>query len=472
MLFVNDDVNDELFKKAAGNYPLKTDQPDWDGFLKKMEAGKEPEPPAPRKKRRYFFLLLLLLLISAAVVMVTNNPFGNGASENNTTDQVTAANGDKSRQLSSDKINTNPPAAAVIPAEEAKNPTAVPADQNIAAADNGHSTTPVFTGKKITVGAKNRFSISSPSATADINDEQDNTKGNRTGKRHSKKPATRVSISHDEDNAGTTKIVEAVIPAESQPDAAPVTTDNNMKAPVKNSPADQPAEIKKTDSASVVKLEKKEVKQEPPVTKKEEKNKKGREKHFYIGIAAGPDLTAVKMQSVKKAGFTYGAIAGYQINKRWSVETGFFKEKKYYNTAGKYFSTDKIKLPAYLSINYAAGSCSMWELPLNVHYSFGRKARSAWYATAGFSSYFMKNESYLFDMNYYGYNYSRSFDYHTKDNAIFSVINLGIGFTYKLGKIGDLRAEPYLKLPVQKIGTGELPLQSAGIQIGFTKNIF
>jgi hypothetical protein len=52
------------------------------------------------------------------------------------------------------------------------------------------------------------------------------------------------------------------------------------------------------------------------------------------------------------------------------------------------------------------------------------------------------------------------------------VINISAGYTYKLGKIGDLRFEPYIKLPVSKIGTGNLPIQSGGIFIGFTKDIF
>jgi hypothetical protein len=84
----------------------------------------------------------------------------------------------------------------------------------------------------------------------------------------------------------------------------------------------------------------------------------------------------------------------------------------------------------------------------------------------------MQKESYIYDVDYNGYRYPKSYDYSNKSTSLFAVINISAGFTYKLGKIGDLRLQPYFKLPVNKIGTGELPIQSAGVYLGFTKNIF
>jgi len=114
----------------------------------------------------------------------------------------------------------------------------------------------------------------------------------------------------------------------------------------------------------------------------------------------------------------------------------------------------------------------MLEWPLNVTYNFRQKAKSQLFVSAGVSSYFMKDESYVYDISHNGYRYPYSYAYKNKSTALFAVINLSAGYTLRLGKIADLRIEPYIKLPVSKIGTGELPIQSSGVMIGLTKTIF
>ena len=43
---------------------------------------------------------------------------------------------------------------------------------------------------------------------------------------------------------------------------------------------------------------------------------------------------------------------------------------------------------------------------------------------------------------------------------------------HTLGKAGSLRVEPYLKIPVQGLGIGSLPIWSTGVYVSFVKNIF
>ena len=114
----------------------------------------------------------------------------------------------------------------------------------------------------------------------------------------------------------------------------------------------------------------------------------------------------------------------------------------------------------------------MYEIPLNVRYTFSEKKKSTWFASAGISSYLMNKEKYDYTVMYFGTTYPYSKDYKSHDNQFAAVINISAGYTYKIGKIGDLRIEPYLKLPVHKVGTGELPIQSGGIMIGFFRNLF
>ena len=235
---------------------------------------------------------------------------------------------------------------------------------------------------------------------------------------------------------------------------------------------DEQKVTRKTDTTTAKKIDKEIAKTETKPGKKETKKDKGSNKHFYVGPIAGPDFSTIKLQSVKKTGINFGFIAGYKINKRFSVETGILKDKKFYSSKGQYFSTKNIYLPPNATIEFVDGECNMLEWPLNVTYSFRQRARSGLFVSAGVSSYFMKDESYVYDISHNGYRYPYSYSYKNRSTTLLAAINISAGYTLKLGKIVDLRIEPYIKLPVSKIGTGKLPIQSGGVMIGFTKTFF
>jgi hypothetical protein len=115
----------------------------------------------------------------------------------------------------------------------------------------------------------------------------------------------------------------------------------------------------------------------------------------------------------------------------------------------------------------------MWEWPVNINYAFIKRSKSTAFVSAGVSSYFMRHESYVYDISYGGtYRHPQAYDYDNRSSSFLAVVNISAGYSYKLGKIGNIRIEPYIKLPVNKIGTGKLPVQSGGVYLGFTKNIF
>jgi hypothetical protein len=58
---INDDM-EELFRRAAKDYPLNTDNGNWDELLHKMNSPSEVHTPPARDKRRFLWLLLLLPL--------------------------------------------------------------------------------------------------------------------------------------------------------------------------------------------------------------------------------------------------------------------------------------------------------------------------------------------------------------------------------------------------------------------------
>jgi hypothetical protein len=209
-----------------------------------------------------------------------------------------------------------------------------------------------------------------------------------------------------------------------------------------------------------------------PVATKQKEEKKPKSKKFYAGIIAGPELSAIKMQNVQKVGINAGVIAGVELNKKIQVETGVLFDRKYYRSKGEYFKTNKITLPAGASITEVSGHCDMIEIPLNINYTLKQKAGHSIYISGGVSSFIMKKEVYSFEVNRNGYSYPRAMNYDNPGTYAFAVVNLGAGYDKKLGKNGNLRIAPSIKLPLKKMGTGSLPIQSATLMVGYTRKLF
>ncbi|HXL56852.1 MAG TPA: outer membrane beta-barrel protein, partial [Chitinophagaceae bacterium] len=183
------------------------------------------------------------------------------------------------------------------------------------------------------------------------------------------------------------------------------------------------------------------------------------------------DLTFVKFQKIKGIGITFGLIGGYNINSKWSIETGVLLNTKKYYTKGKYF--DKSNIPDFSNVSFlsVSGICNMIEIPINVRYRFAsNKNNHNWTATLGTSSYLMTKEYYDYSAIVNGENQQGEFTHYPSSKHLFAVINLGAGYERKISNGFSLRAEPYFKVPVSGIGTGNLHMSSTGITLGITKS--
>jgi Outer membrane protein beta-barrel domain len=199
-----------------------------------------------------------------------------------------------------------------------------------------------------------------------------------------------------------------------------------------------------------------------------------RNSHVYIGLSGAPDLSTVKFQSTKGVGTTFGLLLGYSFNDRWAVETGLYLDRKRYYTDGEYFNTKNVRLPYNDKLLNVDGTCYMWEIPLNVRYNFNVSPRMKWFATAGLSTYLMSREKYAYQYDYAGagQTWDSSWNIHRPSQYWFTIVNLSAGFEQRIGKIGNLRVEPYIRVPLSGIGTGKLPIMSAGVNIGITRQLW
>jgi len=194
------------------------------------------------------------------------------------------------------------------------------------------------------------------------------------------------------------------------------------------------------------------------------------EKGLYAGIVTGMDLSSIQFQSVR-TGATQGLIVGYAFNSRWSVETGVLWDKKRYYDDGSNFNPPGYTPSSAVQIVSVDGTNRNYEWPINVRYTIMPR-KNTLFATAGLSSYFMKSEH--FEYEYVQNNQPGGHNYITYNNATknwFSVMNLSLGYSHKLGSVGSLRVEPYFKIPIKNLGTANMPIMSTGLNIGFTRSL-
>jgi hypothetical protein len=191
-------------------------------------------------------------------------------------------------------------------------------------------------------------------------------------------------------------------------------------------------------------------------------------KGFYTSLFGGPDLSSVKMQSASQLGYSLGVSVGYHFNKRFAVETGLIWDKKYYYSSGEYFDKSGTRIPSNVNIVNVNGSCNMFEIPLNLRFDFATTANHGFYVKGGLSSYLMKKENYNMVLGHPGYEHDSAYSYNNSSRDIFSILQLSGGYERSIGINTNIWVEPYLKIPLQGIGVGNMPISSAGFYIGIS----
>lgn len=411
-----DDDMDELFRNAASQYPLKTDGADWDAVMRRLPKSDDKQVSSGNRLRDSKWLkwllrpLLTLLVLGVWVPVVKMGvlPPDTGSTSNKTT---------------------------VVPVSHVNNEGTINTDSNL-------TTDLQKNNRQVVKNQKNNNS-------SIVSNYQNN---NRPGVKNQKNNNSSIAGNYRPDK--TIPLTTAVSN----------NTDFLSLHLLAGATGKDPQISAELLSSSSIKLRPDTVQ---PAPKEKIKVQKG----LYAGIVVSPDISTVKGQRVNNLGYNAGLIAGYKISRHLAVETGVLLERKYYYSEGKYFSTKKINPPADMKIINVDGWCKMIEIPLNVRYVFNIKQKSNWYVNAGVSSYIMSRESYDYKYERYNTVSTRNWSYNNATRNWFSIIHVGVGYEHRLGGIGTLRVEPYLKLPAGGVGIGNLPLTSGGLNVGITRPV-
>lgn len=424
MQFINDDM-DDLFRRAAEEYPLKTDKGDWNKLLAKMKADGSNKKGNKTKYLLFFLLIPLLLICTTYINNDSRKIAKNKATGEAQKDIGKQALSQKEKLITTVHQNNNNKAAQQETIRDAKQREGI--QRSMSFNDSKNRTTEA---NKLTIGSE-KLHFQSSEWKSDSKLKTPVTEGSKD------------DLSSIQNSNSDNKHIVAT-----------------LGISTRNVATEKPDNIQVTKKANET---------HPSIVTTKEKKEKKQDK-FYFGLQAGPDFSMVKSTNIHGAGYSFGLLAGYNFNKKLALETGLMWDHKYYQSDGKYFNTEKLNWP-YITIIDLTGYCNMYEIPLNFRYNVLVNAKRTWFANAGLSSYLMKKESYDYNYKRYGVYGKGSKEYKNTTSNWLSVAHLSIGLQKNLGSIGDLRIEPYLKLPLKGVGIGSMPLRSSGIYLGLTRSL-
>jgi hypothetical protein len=411
MQSVNNDM-DDLFRRAAEDYPLHTEGADWNEVMQRLESSRRGAMPQNTKKQKSFLWIAAIFLIVICTTYIQ-----------------------KTERIAQPGVNTSLIKTGDHSKGEKMRPDEVLApDQKTNVGGVVHHSENSMVHKE---GPRSPFLILPNEKAPDQITENPNKR-------------TETIVHGLAERNGATEIaqygfveVERITKAYGQPSAL-----DSLRLR-------EPGRI---DNAT------KEIEETP-------ESKKVFGQRLYAGFAAGPDISTIRSQKVNDAGYTLGLLVGYKFNKRLSLESGVLWDRKDYYTTGEYFNKGSLGLPQYAKIIDVDGYCNMFEIPVNLKFNWAQKNHYNLFATTGISSYLMKKEAYDYTVDYYGVQHKYNKQYNNASRNWVSILNLSIGYEKKIGKAGSLRLEPYLKLPLKGVGIGDMPIGSKGVLIGFTRPI-
>jgi hypothetical protein len=419
---------DELFRKAAENYPLKTEAQNWDDIAVALVPVSVVNTSGKKGKKKYTWLFLIgfLFLVSAVSIKIFHNK-----DQSSYFEPVTA-----------NPNNENIVAEVNVKQDNSATSTknAIPENLIVQLDDAKYSNVPRHqTARQVVSSAKRNVEQV-------LAENMDTKKVSTSGVE--KLDAEEVS----------TNAVSEIVPSQNQ---AGKYIDKLREVEQKNETLENK---KPTVSDSLTKIAGESPK---PEKTRLSINKKG----FYIGAVFGPQVNEVKGQGFTKTGFSAGILTGYRFAKRFSVETGILYSNKHYFSDGKYFDMTKASstMPLNMKVISLNGSSSIFEIPVKFKYDFVTKNKSNWFIASGVSSYILTKESNNYIALISGVQQNLASNYKNKRGYFLATFNLSIGNEFKIGNNQTkIRIEPYLQMPLHGIGIGAMPVYSAGLHIGIT----
>ncbi len=406
---------DELFQKAAEEYPLKTNNKNWDIVAAKLHS---VPAIAPRKKNnKWLYVALLIVLLGGSIFIVDNL--------NTKRSNIVAK-----RQTALPKNNNNSDKDIDKPS---KNSTF-----NIA----GNVQEQLSSNRKTIANLNHKNVYAEHSSIKNINAELTDQENNI----HSNQLPEQSKPTAGNSNPGINNV--------SQQSGKLNSAGNNVFASASNGSTKKD----KTDLAVSEKSE--HVSMKPP------------SKTFYGVFFFAPDFSTVKFQHINKPGYSIGIALGYRINNRISAEVGLQRIHSNFYSDGKYFDTSNLKLKGRARLDNLNGNNKITEVPIAIRYNLLKNSNHLFAAAGTSVAVITHAEKYDYNVMKNG----EQKDVYRKFSALtgtkfFSSVNFSVGYQTSVANMFDLKIEPYYQAATKGLGVGNLPVSNFGVNIGIMKDL-
>jgi hypothetical protein len=422
----SDNNLDALFQKAAEEYPLKTNNRNWDIVAAKLHTS--PTGFQTKKSKKWQYSVLLLLLLGGSLFIITNlNKRGSAVAVNHQR-STSENNKNESKQQKQNNINNQPSAS-------------ISTDNNN---DLAHVNAITKTG--ISLQRTNAFS------------------------------ENKVSLSSKPINKQTNDFLDQI-----QPGTQPKLTAENLNNTITQLKL-QTGNIPFITNQSIANQSDKETRQNTDIINNHVSANNRKSKHvslqpqpktFYGMFFFSPDFATIKFQHINKPGYSIGIGLGYRINNRFSAEIGLQRVHANFYSDGKYFDTSNINMKRSRKLDALNGNSKLTEIPVALKYNL-LKNNNHFFATGGTTVALMTHTE-KYDYNVIKKNGAQK-DVYRKFNSttgtkFFSSVNVSLGYQTSVSNFFDVKIEPYFQAATKGLGIGNLPINNFGVNIGIMKDL-
>jgi hypothetical protein len=468
MSHLSDKEIDHLAREAAEQLDVDQNSSGWEALQSKLDV----EMPVQKRRRRWFLFLLFPLLGGGLFLTYKFNQSG--------------APVELSKQTSTIKDNAQPSAQTITPTiietqtntekdnntrDKLRSGSSIKENNPTASESQDAAIHPGGESIESTIAPGNTGSTSNSTAPKKNLSKPNN---NRHKGNHGKKAVATTATG--------TAIVNESIKHPNTNNSSPRVTENTASATSEQTPKDQASAtvpVDSSDKAAMITSDsaltvQKDITNDStgaanPTSKPAKKKSAGTlmpYKGFVLGVIGGPDVSKVNGTGTDNRGFNVGLVAGYRFNGRLSLVSGLSYTHKYYAADG----TDFKPTGSYwdtVKIGKVIGDCFMYEVPLNLRYDLIASKKNYAFVSAGLSSYLLKQEKY--DIHYTtnsGAYYNHEYSSYETEFYWFSLVNLSAGYERMITNRLSVTVEPYIKLPLNGIGYGNMNLSSYGVFFG------
>jgi len=195
--------------------------------------------------------------------------------------------------------------------------------------------------------------------------------------------------------------------------------------------------------------------------------KKLRKSSFIIGVGYSPDFSTVGIGNFVSPGSRWKLYLEYNFKNIAALSSGFEWVNNKYEAYGDEYHAPQRYWHNGIVADEAYGECVMIDIPVSIRIQALTRGRHQLFLSGGFSSYFLLKEDYYFHYDQDDPELPKYWGTDKMSVYPFAIINASLGYEYQLKSRGSLQIEPYIKIPTQGVGWGEVDLYTIGAYFSY-----